>query len=101
MQAKLLQLQSVGSDAASGNTTSASATGAMKPHPHHHPKGETANPDAASGLVPTQEAAGTTAPTATSGTNTSLFDAIRQAIQAYAASGQASAANLSTSLATM
>jgi hypothetical protein len=99
MQAKLLQFQS---DTASGNTTSASATGAMKPHPHHHhPKGDTADPDAASGLVPTQQAAGSSASTATSGTNTFLFDAMRQAIQAYAASGQASTANLSTSLATM
>jgi hypothetical protein len=104
MQAKLLQLQSMGSETptASGNTTSAAATGAMKPPPHHHrPKGDATDPDAASGLVPTQQAAGSTTTTATSGTNTSLFDAMRQAIQAYAASGQANTANLSTSLATM
>ncbi len=99
VQAKLLQLQATGSD-----TTQASAASGRLTRPHHHAGGNDA--DDAGSLVPTGAAPGATTTagaTPASGTNpadTSMIDALRQAIQAYAATASSSSANLTAPLTT-
>ncbi|MDR3531609.1 MAG: hypothetical protein P4L90_13780 [Rhodopila sp.] len=99
IQAKLLQLQATGSD-----TTQASTASGKAAKPHHHAHGT--DPDADGSLVPTGATPGATttagaAPAAgTNPADTSMIDAMRQAIQAYAASASSGSASLTAPLAT-
>ena len=108
IQAKLLQLQATGSDITNAAGQAGAASGkAMKPH-HHHGGGQ--DPDASASLVPSGATPGTSTTaggTPASGANpsnptgASLFEAMRQAIQAYAASAASSSATVTAPLATL
>jgi hypothetical protein len=107
-QARLLQLQAAGADTAPGSSVTASAGTIRVPPHHHHPHSQNGDTGAGAsdGLVPTQAAPGATTTAGASSASpgagdNSLFDAVRQAIQAYAASGASTRANLTTSLATV
>ena len=97
VQARLLQFQAA--NATPGGTATPSAfaspvgtTKAPMHHPHRHGN------DGASGSAST---AGATPSSGTDASNTALLDTVRRAVQAYAASGSAVQANLTTSLATL
>ncbi len=93
VQAKLLQLQATGSD-----TTQASAASGRLTRPHHH--SADADPDDAGSLVPTGATPGTITTAGATPADTSMLDAMRQAIQAYAATASSSSANLTAPLTT-
>ena len=102
IQAKLLQLQATGSDA-TGHANAASGK-LMKPH---HPSRQGNDPDMSASMVPTgatpgvSTTAGATPESGANPSNPSLFGAMRQAIQAYAASAASSSANSTAPIATL
>ena len=102
IQAKLLQLQATGSDA-TGHANAASSK-LMKPH---HPSRQGNDPDMSGSMVPTattlsvSTTAGATPESGANPSNPSLFGAMRQAIQAYAASAASSSANSTAPIATL
>lgn len=108
VQARLLQFQAANATPGGAATPAAFASpvGTTKAPLHHHRHGGDTDPGASGGLVPAQTASGpasTAGAAASSGAdaaNTALLDTIRQAVKAYAASGSAVQANLTTSLAT-